>query len=238
MILKYTESRLREAVAESKTFVEVLSRLGSPAKTGGMVTYIKSRIQAFGIDYSHFIGSGWAKGTSGYGSKPKPIEEVLCKTSSGKRVVSSMVRRAMLESGVLHVCKECVLGTEWRGSPLTLEIDHINGDGSDNSPDNVRFLCPNCHSQTPTFRSKNFSRLASEQVIVRIRREPTVVYKIDWPNKEELTSLVWSKPRSQLAKSLGVSDSAILKRCRKLGITVPPNGYWLRETSRRVLSTL
>jgi hypothetical protein len=234
MILKYTESRLREAVAESKTFVGVLSWLGSPAKTGGMITYIKSRIQAFGIDFSHFSGSGVSKGTSGYGNKPKPIEEILCKVSDGKRVVASMVRRAMLESGVPHVCKECGLGTKWGGRPLTLEIDHINGDGSDNSPGNVRFLCPNCHSQTPTFRSKNFSRVVSKQVIVHTRREPTIVYKIDWPSKEELTSLIWSRPRSQLSKYLGVSDSAILKRCRKLGIQVPPNGYWLRETVRRV----
>ena len=43
------------------------------------------------------------------------------------------------------------------GRPLTLAVDHVDGDFSNNEPDNVRFLCPNCHSQTEDFagRSKN-----------------------------------------------------------------------------------
>jgi 5-methylcytosine-specific restriction endonuclease McrA len=44
---------------------------------------------------------------------------------------------------------------EWLGKPLTLELDHVNGDNTDNRRENLRFLCPNCHSQTPTYRRKN-----------------------------------------------------------------------------------
>ena len=49
---------------------------------------------------------------------------------------------------------ECEL-TEWREQLITLELDHINGDNKDNSLDNLRLLCPNCHSQTPTYRGRN-----------------------------------------------------------------------------------
>jgi 5-methylcytosine-specific restriction endonuclease McrA len=51
-------------------------------------------------------------------------------------------------------CKGCGINTH-NGKPLTLEMDHIDGDYRNNSCDNLRLLCPNCHSQTDTYRSKN-----------------------------------------------------------------------------------
>ena len=51
-------------------------------------------------------------------------------------------------------CKNCGI-SEWRGKELTLELEHINGDSNNNTPDNLCLLCPNCHSQTSTFKSKN-----------------------------------------------------------------------------------
>jgi 5-methylcytosine-specific restriction endonuclease McrA len=51
-------------------------------------------------------------------------------------------------------CSECGLGS-WQDKPITLELDHIDGDKENNIRDNLRCLCPNCHSQTPTFRARN-----------------------------------------------------------------------------------
>ena len=51
-------------------------------------------------------------------------------------------------------CSECSLGPEWNKKPLTLQLDHIDGDSDNNFPDNLRLLCPNCHTQTETFGSK------------------------------------------------------------------------------------
>lgn len=53
-----------------------------------------------------------------------------------------------------YKCEECGI-SEWNNKPIVLELDHTNGDSNDNSLGNVRLLCPNCHSQTDTFRIRN-----------------------------------------------------------------------------------
>lgn len=62
----------------------------------------------------------------------------------------------LLQEGLLeNRCYRCDLGPMYNNKPLTLQLDHINGDHSDNSIENLRILCPNCHSQTDNFCGKN-----------------------------------------------------------------------------------
>lgn len=68
---------------------------------------------------------------------------------------TSGIHRRLRDAGVLDArCAICGL-TEWRGQPIPLELDHINGDNRDHRLFNLRLLCRNCHGQTPTFGSKN-----------------------------------------------------------------------------------
>lgn len=53
-----------------------------------------------------------------------------------------------------HECAICGI-SEWNGLPAPLEVDHIDGNPKDNSPGNLRRICPNCHAQTDTYKSKN-----------------------------------------------------------------------------------
>jgi len=56
--------------------------------------------------------------------------------------------------------------------------------------------------------------------------------KIPWPDKETLAKLLWEKPATQIAAELGVSDTAVKKHCRQLGITKPPRGYWAKLAAK------
>jgi Zn finger protein HypA/HybF involved in hydrogenase expression len=67
----------------------------------------------------------------------------------------STIKRRLLQAGLLsNRCDACGL-SEWRGKPLSIQIDHINGIRTDHRLENLRMLCPNCHSQTETFAGKN-----------------------------------------------------------------------------------
>jgi Winged helix-turn-helix DNA-binding len=60
-------------------------------------------------------------------------------------------------------CEECGIA-EWRGEPLNIALHHVNGDGSDNRLENIRFLCPNCHAQTPNYGGRTGHRRKKARV--------------------------------------------------------------------------
>lgn len=67
------------------------------------------------------------------------------------RVDPKSMRLALDAIGRAYLCEWCGNPGEWRDKPLGLDIDHIDGDRANNHPDNLRYLCPNCHRQTPTW---------------------------------------------------------------------------------------
>lgn len=85
----------------------------------------------------------------------EPLEHVL---AAGRRRSRQYVKARLLMAGLKQErCENCGLA-EWRGDPLSLELHHVNGDGQDNRLENLRLLCPNCHSQTDTWGARNKRR--------------------------------------------------------------------------------
>lgn len=150
--MTYTREMLEKAVAESVSVMGVMRALGIRL-TGGSHAHLKRRITREGIDISHFTGSNHNRGKkSVYRLSAQQI--LIVRRSDQSRAKPEKLRRAMLESGLPHACAECGNPGEWQGRPLTLHVDHISADFADCRLENLRFLCPNCHSQTPTYAGK------------------------------------------------------------------------------------
>lgn len=210
-VKKYTKELLAPIIPHCRSFAEVMRKLGI-RQTGGNQSNIKRRVLEAELDTSHFKGEGWNKG--GTVIQKKSWETVLIVYTTKNPPKCTLIQRALREMGRPYKCEECKNTGEWNGKALILQNDHRDGNRMDNRPENVRFLCPNCHSQTP-----NFSR-----------RGPAKTRK---PPKETLHFLLWEKSTVQIGKMFGVSDKAVEKWAKSYKIPKPPRGYWAKKKSKK-----
>lgn len=145
---KYTKEALQEAVASSESMTGVLRFLGVRL-AGGTHSHISRMVRQFEIDCSHFTGQAHNKGKSSW-NRQDATDILVVGDEFGRRVDRKRLLRAMTEMGVPYKCAECSQDPEWNGKTLCLDIDHTNGNFWDNRLENLRFLCPNCHSQQET----------------------------------------------------------------------------------------
>jgi hypothetical protein len=149
---KYTKEQLIEAVQSSISIRQTLIKL-NVAPSGGNYRVCKNYIIKLNLNVSHFTGQGHNKGKN-FGPK-RPIEEYL---SNNHKISSHALRlRLIKEEFFEHKCYMCN-NTEWNNYPIPLELEHKDGNHSNNNLCNLTLLCPNCHAQTSTYRGRNIAK--------------------------------------------------------------------------------
>jgi len=152
---KYTPEVLAPLVAQSTSVSGVVRLLGL-REVGGTHTHLSRTIKKLDLDTSHF--RRYPPGARRIRLLP---EQILVRQAEGsRRQKPALLRRALLESGVPYSCASCNNDGTWLGEPLCLDVDHIDGDFHNHEFGNLRFLCPNCHRQTPNFAGRGRGRFA------------------------------------------------------------------------------
>lgn len=221
----WTDEQLRDALASNISIAGVLRALGLSTSPGNYKT-IYHYIDLLQLPIDHLRGK--SHGTSSGGRKE--LDELLTENSYCN---TRDLKKKLIKAGLIEeMCVKCGLGPTWKGGPLSLQLDHINGNPSDNQLGNLRVLCPNCHSQTKTFKKGGGSRYRRAVVINACRtckksispkatqckvcssgEQPT---KVKWPPASTLVELVQTTSYVEVGRRLGVSDNAVRKRLKSV----------------------
>lgn len=230
LIDNYSKEALKNIVEKSSSMAELSKKLGYKTSHGKNYETIQKRLNDFDISIKHFKQS--------HAQRELTAEEVFCQNSIASR---KTVRRFYLTlNTVEYKCVECGVTDKWNNKPLTLQLDHIDGDGTNNSLDNLRWLCPNCHSQTQTFAGKNVSKERKHYYCIDCGEEISGAQsnrcvkcnsiknrKVERPTKDDLLNLLkWHDGNfTFIANVYQVSDNTIRKWCKQYGLPIHTSDY-------------
>lgn len=231
---RYTEDDARTAITASFSYAETLRRLDLCA-TGGNWLTLQRWAARWGISTEHFDRN--ASSTALMRARARPLVEILVEGSAYSR--SSLKKRLWAEGLKPRMCELCGQGELWRGRPLGLILDHINGVRDDNRLENLQIVCPNCAATLDThcgrknrrdvtrtcercatsFRpNRSGQRYCSSACGVRYERKGKPnpgLRRTERPAYVELLREIAATSYSAVGRKYGVSDNAIRKWVRQ-----------------------
>jgi hypothetical protein len=219
-VWKIPEDEFKEIVSNGVSWTDIVRACGY--RNIGNRKTVQKRITQLNLDITHL----YIPGTQGRVNKSHTDDDVFCENSTvGTNCLRQRIKKKLQWE---HKCNVCGI-EEWQGQYLNLDVDHINGTNNDNRVENLRYICPNCHSQTDTFRGKNIKFLTklttkNNTVIWTYEPKKKIVYPcIDCNNDVYGTSMRCKKcahkymqTEEYQQKNRKVSDRPSLNELEKL----------------------
>ena len=222
-----------QLIHDSSSIKEVCEKLGYTNVGGGVNQLFKQRCEELEIDWQHSFNS--TRKTP----RKLTFEQVFCKDSS----VTQTTLREWYKKGEYsdYCCAICGI-SEWHEQPLSLRLDHIDGNNHNNVLSNLRWLCPNCDSQQETYCGRNIKQKIPQKFCVDcgkpITSDSTKNVKRclecsakhqrkvkDRPSKEVLFNQLCESSFVAVGRLYNVSDNAIRKWCRMYGLSDKASDY-------------
>lgn len=242
LINKPSKEEFEQIVKSGASRAEILRTLGYVNNlNSALYKALKRRMVKDGISEDHIPKTNLGREFP----RQRVTKEKFLERLSENRLLHNSDKKLLIRFDLIEhrYCAICKLGRTWNNLELNLQIDHIDGDPKNNNLSNLRFICPNCHSQTDTFCGKNLRVIKNcEDCGCEITKVSKTCQKCAGKRhsekgrdkkititKEELQKLVWEKPVIEIAKELNCSDVAIHKKCKRLGVEKPPTGHWLKR---------
>ena len=136
-------------------------------------------------------------------TSPEDVQQYFAKgTHHGTSTMKKIILREKL---LKYQCYCCGNLGEWRGKELQLQLHHLDGDKTNNELSNLVFICPNCHSQTDNFTSKNALSEKGREIYASL-------------TKESLKQALRTKPLAILCREWGISSSTLTRWCKEFNL--------------------
>lgn len=238
----YTKEEIEQIVKESKTLNEVLLKLGYSSTNGNNGNTVKNYLIKHNISYDHFTGK--------INPTKRTEENVFCKNSTANQTT---LRRWYIKGNYTeYKCSICGLPPFWNNQPLTLTLDHIDGDNHNNELSNLRWVCPNCDRQLPTFGFKrgiktinkdslyfkeqqnrgsqdNYCVDCGKQITKGATRCKDCFNKkrqtVERPSPEQLKQELCETNFVEVGRKYGVTDNTIRKWCKGYNMSTSAKDY-------------
>jgi 5-methylcytosine-specific restriction endonuclease McrA len=222
IIWQFETKFLQEILDNSKSYVELFDKMNLKVSKS-LIKMLQYRIKKENLNREKFIDNT----KKNMFSFERKLDDVLVENST--YLCSSNLKIKLLKYELIkYQCDICGI-SKWNGKTLVLQLDHINGINNDNRIENLRLLCPNCHSQTETYAGKKKkeknkqkklrkfcnkcgikvdNKVFCQQCDIEMKKNRR---KVERPPKEELIKLINDIGYSATGRKYGVSDNAIRK---------------------------
>ena len=223
--INWTKEIILKALCEANSKSDVLRNMGISTKSGNFQT-LDRYCSLYNIVLPLFIKNANNKNNNNCFKRQVTNKELFCDNS--KHAASTAKKRIEKDKLIEYKCKKCGNLGEWMEEKISLQLDHENGKNNDHRLENLRYLCPNCHSQTKTYSGKKLKiktlcicgkekNKNSEICFSCYSEKKSKNSKINI-SKEELEKLIKEKSYVEIGKMFDVGDNTVKKRALKLGI--------------------